>query len=950
MKRAGLAFCTLLLLPAALAAQAPWADWKTIETAHFRVHYPAAFQDWARRMAGSLESIHERVTALVGYSPPKKTEIVVGDPASDANGMAVPLLDRPEIVLWTTPPESESSIGWYRDWTEDLVTHEMAHIVHLTRPRNRAGLLWRLLPIGPVTLNSPRWVFEGYATLVEGELTGLGRPNSSYRAMVLRRFAIEGKLPSYGALSSTGGWLGGSMAYLVGSSYLEWLEAREGAGSLVKLWKRMASRKGGSFPTAFKAVFGEMPWDLYDRFRAELTASAIEQEKRLTAAGVAKGEAWGRFEGGTSFLEVSPDGRRLLARRDPAAGKSLLAVWDLAESAGAKPPAAPTQNDPNEIEDKPAMPPQREPSWTLPRVNGRSAGQPRFFPDGKRVLFARRSPDAESVERLDLYAWELETGRVERITRGADVAEADPAPGEGRSAVGVRRRYGRTELVKVDLSTGAVAPIETGVPADDWPVWSHPRLSPDGRTVAALLHRAGRWRVVTLPEGGGAAAELALPGAPFGPPCWTPDGAGVLVAVESGGIWNVALADPRGVGPVRFLTRVTGGAFGPAPSPDGREAFFLELTARGVDVRRLSLPGADLSPIAASEAYPILPPAEPKAALVPGQTPAPAPSSYSVWETQVVRLFSGFTIGPDGNAFQAGLQGTDVVGRLDWVAAASFGNAAGPRGGSLAAAWRGLPVKLDAHAFASLEKPGSQHLVERPELDEQRWGFWAGGSWRRPYAWGSLAAEAGGGWTHVEALESGETFARGLGGARIEAAFGRRGPVFGFGLEADLSGDFGATGGSSWRQARGWGRATVFLGPLALAFGGGGGDTGGSPTRFDLFSLGGASSAILPVGLDRNRIESPALPEASQLGSRFEGWRAEATLSVVTFYAEQQRAWEPGPKPPPVKVYGGELRLGRLIPRELGKGLDLYAGVAKVESAAPAFDSWRGYAGMIYRP
>jgi hypothetical protein len=949
VKRAGLGFCALLALPVALAAQAPWADWKTIETAHFRVHYPSAFQEWAQRMAGSLESIHERVTALVGYSPPKKTEIVVGDPAADANGSALPLLDRPEIVLWTTPPESESSVGWYRDWTEDLVTHEMAHIVHMTRPRNRGGFLSRLVPFGPVTINSPRWVYEGYATLVEGELTGSGRPNSSYRAMVLRRFAIEGKLPSYGALSSSGGWLGGSMAYLVGSSYLEWLEAREGAGSLVKLWKRMASRKGGSFATAFRAVFGEAPWDLYDRFRAELTARAIEEEKRLTAAGVVEGEAWGRFAGGTSFLEVSPDGRRLLARRDPATGKSLLAVWDLTESAEAKKADAGSGNDPNEIEDKAVVPPPREPKWTLPRWNGRSAGQPRFLPDGKRVLFARRSPDAQSMERLDLYAWEIETGRVEPVTRDADVADADPAPGGG-SAVGVRRRYGRTELVRVDLSTGAVTSIETGIPSADWPVWSHPRLSPDGQTIAALVHRAGRWRLVTVPEGGGAAKEVPVPGVPFGTPSWMPDGAGMLVGAESGGIWNLALVDPRGAAGAHFLTRVTGGAFGPAPSPDGQAAFFLELTAKGVDVRRLSLPGAEVPAVTAAEAYPILPPAEPKAAPAPGEAPPPAPSPYSARQTQIVRFFSGFTIGPDGSAFQAGLQGTDVVGRLDWVAAASFGNAAGPRGGSLAAAWKGLPVKLDLHAFGSLEKPGSQQLVLRPELDEQRWGFWAGGSWRRPYAWGSLAAEAGGGWTHIEAIEDHATFARGLGGARVVAVFRRRGPAFGFGFDADVGGELGGTGGSSWRQARGEGRATVFVGPLVLAFSARGGDTGGSPTRFDVFSLGGASSSILPAGLDRNRIESPALPEASQLGSRFTGWRAEATFSVVTLYAEQQRAWEPGPKPPPVKVYGGELRLGLLVPRELGEGLDFYAGAAKIESAAPAFDSWRGYAGMIYRP
>ena len=32
----------LLLAPAAALAQAPDADWRTLETAHFRLHYPAS--------------------------------------------------------------------------------------------------------------------------------------------------------------------------------------------------------------------------------------------------------------------------------------------------------------------------------------------------------------------------------------------------------------------------------------------------------------------------------------------------------------------------------------------------------------------------------------------------------------------------------------------------------------------------------------------------------------------------------------------------------------------------------------------------------------------------------------------------------------------------------------------------------------------------------------------
>src|SRR5437867_7130680 len=196
MKNRAFALSAVLLIAcSALPAQAPSAPWRTIETAHFRVHFPAPFEPWARHAAAAIESIHERVTEAVGWRPGQPIEVLIGDPQATSNGMAFPFLDRPAVVLWASPPEPESGIGWWTDWMEDLVVHEVTHIVHLGRPRNRSrGILARLspLPVGPVLLKSPRWLSEGYATLIEGELTGSGRPASSFRAMVLRRFAMDG--------------------------------------------------------------------------------------------------------------------------------------------------------------------------------------------------------------------------------------------------------------------------------------------------------------------------------------------------------------------------------------------------------------------------------------------------------------------------------------------------------------------------------------------------------------------------------------------------------------------------------------------------------------------------------------------------------------------------------------------------------------------------------------
>lgn len=961
MARRVLAVALLLLGTRTLSGQAPSAPWRTIDTPHFRIHFPAPFEPWARRAAGAIESIHDRVSDAVGFRVERPIDVLVGDPQATANGMAFPFLDRPFVVLWTSPPEPESELGLWNDWMESLVTHEVAHIVHLTRPRNRSrGLLARIspVPLGPLTLKSPRWLTEGYATLLEGALSGSGRPASSYRAMVLRRFAIEGKLPGYAALSATSGWLGGSMAYLVGSTYLEWLEAKEGKGSLPRLWKRMASGRGGDFPTAFRAVFGGLPWDLYDRFRAEITAAGIEEEKRLVAAGLAEGEPWQKLLGGTLSLALSPDGTRLLARRDPKRGETYLAVWTLEESEEERKAEernrareADLLRDPNEVADRPEVPRPRSPKWRFPSVNGYSAWNPRWMPDGRQVLFARRSPDGDGVLRSDLSLWTPEDGSLRRVTRLADVTEADPAPG-GRWGIGVRNRYGTSELVTFDLVSGEAKTVPVaGAEADAWRVWSHPRLSPDGRTIAALVHFGGRWRLVTLPSDGGAFREISLPGSPAGEPAWSPDGRRLFVAADREGIWNVESADARGDGPSELLTRVTGGALAPAPSPDGRALFFLEITAKGVDIRRLDLPVDGIAPLGRRPVFPLLPP-DPVPAAVFARTEVAPDRSYQIWPSHVVRPLATWSIGPDGNAWQVGVEGSDVVGRLDWLAAASVGDAAGPRGASLSAAYRGLPVTLSAQLFSARERPGRQRVVRRPEFDQERLGGFLEGSWGRSFSAGRLRLAAGAGTTRVDPLAGGDDFDRALFSVRARGdrrwVRGKRG----FGLELQGFGSSGRTEGRSWRQFLAQAGVSVILPSMRLSAFGRYGDTAGSPTRFDVFSVGGAPSAALAEGLDRNRVELPALPAFVQTGERVESLRGEAALGLFTLYAERLRAWTPpAGKPGAVRVFGAELRVdARLLPISVPGDLAFYAGVAKIRSSSPRFDSTRGYAGLLYRP
>lgn len=893
MTRRLLSFAALLALALAAPLRAqttrPWLEWRTLRTEHFDVHYPTELETWTRDVVSRLEGIRSVVAATVGSAPRRRVTVVIDNPAGEANGSAFSFLRTPYILLYPTPPEARSTLGHTRSFVEQLLVHEFVHIAHLTRPsRNPFRRLMAVIDprgVGPLT-ESPRWVKEGYATYIEGRLTGSGRPHGVARAAVLRQWAIEGRLPAYGQLSAESGpYQASGMAYLAGSAFLEWLAERRGDESLVNLWRRMSARQGRSFEAAFAGVYGGTPQEMYGFFTVDVTANALEARRRLTEAGLVAGDTVQRLSWGTGDPAVSPDGEQVaVTLRGSSAAVSRVVVWrtteadtDSAEEAERRRLLA---RDPEDVPAIRVHPRPRAPLATLRPADGLPYEAPRFLPGGDELLVIRAAPIGGGATRPDLFVWSWRRNHVRRVTHGASIRAADPAP-DGRRAVAVQCREGFCGLVMVDLRRGDVTPL---TPAAPDAVFDHPRFSPDGRSVVAAMQERGRWKLVVVDASGGTPRVVYDdPRGSAYDPVYTADGYGLIAVSEAGGIANLARVDPR-TGTAEPLTRVTGAAVAPEVDRRTGDVFFLSLHAGGLDLHRIDPDDARPGPVVNLPAalVPAVPPVAPTVPDTFARAPVPPPSGYGAgprW-TRVLPLGAANADGASGGLI---VYNADPVGRLGVAAQGAWGDRGMERGASLTAVWRGMRPTLSGEAFYLAHDPSRLPAYGRVGMDARYTGgalvarnAWSAG--RRLQEW-RLGASAG----SLEMVD-GERGRRVLASGRYYATDGRRaGAAYSTGVLL-LSGAAGETLGERWGRGMvttafgaGWGalgvRAEATMGRVS----------GGAPA-WESWTVGGPAGLLVDDGVLGQRIAMPALRWGALEGRDLLTYRVSTSLGGVTPY------------------------------------------------------------------
>jgi hypothetical protein len=562
-----------LLLPAVLALTLPALSgaasfpphlrFRSLSTGRITVHFHQGLEAAARLAAPLAASILERHEARYKLKL-RRVHVVLSDVEDDPNGFALPL-PYPIVSVRVAAPDGSDELGNHDGWLRLVLTHELAHIVHLEQARGLLGAGRRVFGRAPFlfpNVLTPTWMIEGLATYEETEATAFGRGRNPDSRMVLRMAAIEGDFPKEDrAVLGLDRWPGGQAGYLFGEAFLRDMTARFGADTLPELARVHAGRV---IPYADDLTSRKVTGASFHRRWSEWAGSALvgyrDEAASLRARGLTRSRPY-TFRGvRQTSPRFSPDGRQIAYT---SGSLSRFRAIRLVRADGT--------------------------DRRLAERNGGAALS--WTPDGATIVFDESEVHRLFATRSDLRAVDVATGAVRKITRGARARDPDVAA-DGRTIVFVGRLEDRSELFTIALDGSGRRQLTGSEPGTQW---SGPRWSPRGDVIVASRLRDGGWLdIVTVDPLTGAVTERTRDRAKDVEPAWTPDGSHVVFRSDRDGVSNLyalRLAD----GALLRVSNVLGGAFTPDVGRHGRLAF-AQYTSRGFDVHVMDLELQGLAP------------------------------------------------------------------------------------------------------------------------------------------------------------------------------------------------------------------------------------------------------------------------------------------------------------------------------------------------------------------
>lgn len=634
MKAMGLlALAALVAWPASARAQlVPNDRWLTIETDHFRVHFPRGLEAEGKRGAINAERAWQELSTEL-KAPRGKVDLVVADNVDYVNGYASSFPSN-RIVVFAHPPFQGLDLRNYDDWLRLVITHELTHIFHL----DRASGLWRLgrtifgrHPAMFPNAYLPSWIVEGLAVYYESRVTGAGRLEGSEHYMLARAASEAGRLPRIGELSrATSKFPGGAGVYAYGSLIIDYLARTRGPEKIPQFVDRTSRVIWPlSINAKAKGVFGISFENAWRDWRDSLQRASKSQEplpgwRELTREG--------RYAASPQWMNDST------IIYSAANGKEVTSAYTVTLSGRVE---------------------------KIGRRNSLDRNVP--LPDGT-IVFAQ--PDYVDAFHYRNDLWASRNGVDRRLTRGSRLSQPDArADGE---IVAVQSVAGTSRLVRVSTDGKSIRPITD---TDATIQWTEPRWSPDGQQIAAVRIGPGyRSGIAIFGSEGEKLRGPVLERAITAAPSWSPSGDAILFTSNRSGTTQGYITPLAGG--LHRITRASTGFFNPEISPNGKWLAGLSFRFDGYHVGVAPSPALgkpdEMSPARSARegcASCRL------SATIPADSGATLSiRSYSPWRSLAPRYWEPVvgTSSGEGTSFGAATSGVDVIGRHSYFAQAAY--------------------------------------------------------------------------------------------------------------------------------------------------------------------------------------------------------------------------------------------------------------------------------------
>jgi Tol biopolymer transport system component len=624
---------------------------RVLRTAHFTIYYHQGESAMAQRLALIAESVRTDLAGRTGLDGPSHTHVVLVDQSDIANGWSTPVPYN-LIEVAAIPPPPSSFLGNHDDWLRIVFAHEYAHVLHLDRTGGvMKGLRW-ILGRGPATFPNlfvPEWQVEGFATWSESAVTGFGRVHASDVKGVVAAASAAGRASIDRAGGGLVAWPSGNTPYFQGGVFDEAVSGRFSPRALGDLSRETARRLPFLGGGAYRKVIGTSAGEFWKEVFAVPPVQPYDSTsgmRRLTRDGYAvSGPRFVRprtaaGDGGTVYFSSQGPHRFPDIRMVALSGGASL------------------------------------------HVGSRFEGQT-LSSDGRWLYYDQLEFDGPVAIVADLYARDLESGRVRRLSRGARLTDPD-IDSAGTRLVAVKAHDGVKRLAVWPVGRSADgAPALAKEPAREFGSagchYASPRWSPDGERIAAVRQCAGSLpEIVGIGADGGGERTLASGGRNV-TPTWSPDGRVVLFASDREdrrfrlyAVRSAGTVDPDE--PPVLVLDAPGGVLWPDVSSDGGTVVFTSLTADGYDVFSAPLapgPGrvAGPPPGRAPDSEFLLPlDTSSSAGRAPVQEPQPE-GAYAPWKTLLPRYWSPLlTVNADDVEIGASTGASDVLGYHEYAA------------------------------------------------------------------------------------------------------------------------------------------------------------------------------------------------------------------------------------------------------------------------------------------